>query len=222
MRISSDATIFGAYVPIGAAKTVLDIGTGTGLLALMLAQRATDGVTIDAIEIEDSAFAAAKANVESSAFAARINVFHSSLQKFAPNVAKTYDLIVSNPPFFQSDLATTKSRSMHLARHAHDEGLDFATLARIAKELLAPGGRFWVLLPSREANLFRNAAAATGLHEKHRLCLHHTSSSHGNREISSYLTEPTELEVSKMVRHRDDLTPSDEMRALLAPYMLHY
>ncbi len=222
MRISSDATIFGAYVAVSEASCILDIGTGTGLLALMLAQRARPTAHIDAIEIDSSAFKAATTNVELSQFASMISVIHTPVQDHVTRARAKYDLIVCNPPFFQSDLVTNKGKSMHLARHAHEDGLDFSALISLTSQLLSPHGRFWVLLPSREAQVFRSLATKSGLAERHRLSLHHKKTSPENRTISAYALESGDLVTANLTRHRDDLEPTDEMRTLLAPYMLHY
>lgn len=222
MKISSDATIFGAYVPTSGAKFILDIGTGTGLLALMLGQRAEATSRIDAIEIDPGAFKTAEKNARLSPFAPILSVIHSSLQEHASRAPATYDLIVCNPPFFQRDLVTTKSKSVQLARHAHDEGLDFTTLITCAKYTLAAHGRFWVLLPAREAEVFRGLAGQAGLHERDRLNLLHKSSSTPNRTIAAYALEPGDFVATQLVRFQADNNPTDAMRRLLAPYMLHF
>jgi len=92
MRISSDATIFGAYIAVENAKTILDIGTGTGLLALMVAQRAHPEARIDAVEISPVAFARAKENAAASPFADMINPINQSIQEFALQSHKRYEL----------------------------------------------------------------------------------------------------------------------------------
>jgi len=222
MKISSDATIFGAYVPTSGAKFILDIGTGTGLLALMLSQRAEATTRIDAIEIDAGAFTTAEKNARSSPFAAMLSVYNTSLQDYASRAPVAYDLIICNPPFFQSDLVTTISKSAHLARHAHVDGLNFTTLINCVKLMLAAHGRFWVLLPAREAEVFRGLASQAGLYERERLNLCHKSTSVPNRAIAAYALEAGDLVTTQLARYQADNNPTDAMRLLLAPYMLHY
>src|SRR4051812_45866820 len=98
MKVGTDGVLLGAWVMPNGATRILDIGTGTGLIALMLAQKTA--AIIDGIDIDFNAFAQANENVEHSNWKNRINIFHNSLQKFSSNCEHQYDLIVSNPPFF--------------------------------------------------------------------------------------------------------------------------
>ena len=123
MKVGTDGVLLGAYVDCGDAKRILDIGTGTGLLCLMLAQKC-EAKTILGIDINAEAVEVAKFNVEQSPWADRINIFHSSVQDFVPT--EKYDLIVSNPPFYTTDVvAPEKGRA--LARH--DFSLNVSELA---------------------------------------------------------------------------------------------
>ena len=120
MKVGTDGVLLGAYVDCVNAKRILDIGTGTGLLCLMLAQKC--GAKIHGIDINAEAVEVAKCNVEQSRWADRIEIFQSSVQDFAS--AGKYDLIVSNPPFYTTDVvAPEKGRA--LARH--DLSLSYRT-----------------------------------------------------------------------------------------------
>lgn len=115
MKVTSDACIFGAWVPVpDGVRRVLDVGTGTGLLSLMLAQRFPN-VEIDAVEIDEDAAEQAAENVAASPFANRIRVFHSAIADFKPD--RPIDFVVSNPPFFETALSGPDERR-NLARHA--------------------------------------------------------------------------------------------------------
>src|SRR2546421_11557996 len=103
MKVTTDACILSAWAPIPPAGNFLDIGTGTGLLALMMAQRSA-GI-IDAIELHEESFLRAKENVEASRWRDRIHIIHSDAKLFRPN--KKYDFIICNPPFFQNQLKTS-------------------------------------------------------------------------------------------------------------------
>ena len=102
MKVGTDGVLLGAWAGTESCNRILDIGTGTGLIALMLAQRSK--AAIDAIDIEADACLQAQENAESSLFAGRINVFHSDLVDFAQASTHLYDLIVSNPPYFVDSL----------------------------------------------------------------------------------------------------------------------
>lgn len=124
----------------------LDIGTGSGLLALMLAQRLSpiSNLVIDAIEIDENAAEQAKQNVRNSAWEPSINVVQSDVKVWSQRHKHTYDLIVSNPPYFQSDLLST-AHNRNLARH--NVSLSLADLFDVATDQLHPRGEFALVLP---------------------------------------------------------------------------
>ena len=110
MKVGTDAVLLGSWVNCPNAKTILDIGTGTGIIALMLAQKI--GGKIDAIDIDENAFTQAKENITNSKWHERIQIFHTSLQLFSEQSNRKYDLIVSNPPYFvDSSKALEESRT---------------------------------------------------------------------------------------------------------------
>ena len=122
MKIGTDGVLLGAWAKVNNTRHILDIGTGTGVVALMLAQRFPKS-KIDAVEIEEEAFNQAKFNFNSSKWKGNFNVFHCALQSFNPD--KKYDLIVSNPPFFEEKVLP-KTHSRQLARyeaHLKPEGI---------------------------------------------------------------------------------------------------
>lgn len=146
MKVCTDACLFGAWLAnemkgvIADEDQLLDIGTGTGLLSLMIAQKFT--ATIDAIEINTAAAEQAKENIAASPFHAQVQLVNASIQQF--NSGKKYKLIFSNPPFFENDLASPDA-AINAARHA--EGLTLAELAIACKRLCADNGFVALLLP---------------------------------------------------------------------------
>jgi tRNA1Val (adenine37-N6)-methyltransferase len=164
MKVCTDSCLFGAYVPAEEAASVLDIGTGTGLLALMVAQRSPAQVT--AVEIDPQAARQAAENVAASSWADRIQVHSQSLQDFARTNQTTYDLILSNPPFFEASLRSpVAARTM--ARHT--AGLHWEEILTFGEQFLRPGGSLWIMLPPVESASLAQLAQDRGWHLSHRL-----------------------------------------------------
>src|SRR4030095_14098823 len=147
MKVTTDACLFGAWVARESndqkvkSENVLDIGTGTGLLSLMYAQKNTLA-NIDAIEIDEHACNQAQENVATSPFSKRIKVIHDDVKMFASS--KKYDCIISNPPFYEEEILSGDERK-NIAHH--HSGLLFEQLLNIIKGNLSPSGTFYLLLP---------------------------------------------------------------------------
>lgn len=153
MKVGTDAVLLGAWVNATNAKTILDIGTGTGIISLMLAQKSE--ALIDAIDLDRNAYMQAQENIGCCKWSDRIQVHHISLQQYAINAKHKYDLIVSNPPYFvDSSKALEESRTN--ARHT--DQLSFSDLLDGVLKLLSPAGKFYVILPTKESQLFREMA----------------------------------------------------------------
>lgn len=152
MKVGTDGVLLGAWAPLRAEdRRLLDIGTGTGLIAVMLAQRAAQaGIT--GIDIDD--VGEARANGDASPWGARLHFLQTPVQEFFP--PERFDLIVSNPPFYVDSL-TCPDAGRTAARHTVH--LSYAELIGAVVRLLAPGGRFAVVLPTPEAERFRREAA---------------------------------------------------------------
>lgn len=160
MKVGIDGVLLGAWAPVdSSANRILDVGTGSGLIALMLAQRSN--AMIDAIDLDEGAVRQAEMNVAASNWNNRIRVHHQSLQRFAETQTKLYDLIVSNPPFFISSLkAPDEART--IARHAYT--LTHEELLKYASELLKTTGRMCVILPVAEGLRCVESARKFGLY----------------------------------------------------------
>jgi tRNA1Val (adenine37-N6)-methyltransferase len=149
MKVGTDAVLLGAWVNVSDAKTILDVGTGCGVIALMLAQRSK--ANVDAIEIDSESVKQASENFKMSPFSERLRVHHTSVQNFK----SSYDLVVSNPPFFSNSLLPP-SDARRTARHT--ETLSFDDLLKATTNRLA------IVLPTTEGNVFREKAKSYGLH----------------------------------------------------------
>lgn len=146
MKVGTDGVLLGAWVSLENPESILDIGSGTGLIALMLAQR-SDAFQIDAIEIEDDAYEQAVTNFENSDWSDRLFCYHASLQEFAEEMDEQYDLIVSNPPFYTDSYESSDS-NRSLARF--ESALPFEELIEGSAKLLCEKGYFALIIPFRE------------------------------------------------------------------------
>ena len=161
MKVGTDGILLGAWVHIPQeASKLLDVGTGSGLIAMQLAQRSSAD-SIDAVELEPGAFEQAVTNFENSPWPDRLFCYHASFQEFATEVDETYDLIVSNPPFYTDTFKELKNERA-AARHA--QSLPFEELLRGTEKLLSKGGTCAFVLPYREECFFIDLAERSGLY----------------------------------------------------------
>ena len=160
MKIGTDGVLLGAWTPIdNNPKSVLDLGTGTGIIALMLAQRC-DAEQIDALEIDENAYEQAVENFEGSPWGDRLFCFHAGLDEFIDDPEDEYDLIVSNPPFFSEDYRSANEQR-DLARF--QEAMPFEELVEAADLLLSENGIFSVIIPFNEEDRFIELCAEVEL-----------------------------------------------------------
>jgi len=151
MKVGTDGVLLGAWCPIeNNPKSILDIGAGTGILALLLAQR-TQAEQIDAIEIDEEAYEQCVENFENSPWNDRLFCFHADVEEFIDEPEDEYDLIISNPPFYSEDFKTNNEQR-DLARFT--DALPFDTLVETAALLLSENGVFAVIIPFKEETNF--------------------------------------------------------------------
>lgn len=156
MKIGTDAVLLGAWTPIeNNPYSILDLGAGTGILSLMLAQRSS-AEQIDAIEIDENAFEQCVDNFENSTWSDRLFCFHAALDEFIANPEEEYDLIISNPPFYNEDFKTSNFQR-DLARF--QDAMPFKDLVEAASLLLSEKGIFTVIIPFQEQEKFIAIAA---------------------------------------------------------------
>src|SRR5436190_9030444 len=150
LKVGTDGVLFGAWVGYSGARRILDIGTGTGLLALIAAQR-TATAHIDAVEIDDASAEQAAENAAASPWSERVRIHRMDVRRM--NTAERYDLIVCNPPYY-SGYSKSHDERIGLAKHSGE--LLFPELLTAVDRLLAPEGRFAVILPlNREAEFVK-------------------------------------------------------------------
>ncbi len=221
MKVCTDACLFGAWVTnkIIADKLILnnclDIGTGTGLLSLMLAQKNT-AFEIDAIEIEENAFNQAQENFDNSPWNNRIKVFNADAKEYV--YEKKYDLIISNPPFFETDLLSA-AKSKNLAKH--NAGLLFINLIEIADKNLSHDGFFTVLLPFSRTEEFIKLAEVNSFYLQEKLLVRQTPSHNFFRSMLFFTKTKTNLTAGELIIKNDDGNYTPEFSELLKDYYLY-
>jgi tRNA1Val (adenine37-N6)-methyltransferase len=160
MKVGTDGVLLGAWVNVEGAGSILDVGTGTGLLAIMMAQRSS-GAFIDAVEIDENACGQARENVSACPWKDRIMVHHDSFQHFARQTGSRYHVIVSNPPWYRNSL---KPPSLSRSMARHDERLGYEELLDGSDNLLSGEGRLGIILPAREITRLTELAYLHDLH----------------------------------------------------------
>ena len=157
MKIGTDAILLARWTEVAATDDVLDIGTGCGLIPLMLAQKGINSA--DAVEIDRDSYEEAAQNFSNSAWKTRIFAINDDIKHYSDVCTKKYDLVVSNPPFFFGDNIPEKAKKS-LARHTNT--LSYSDLLSSVKKLIKPNGRFSLVLPARESATFLQEAENQG------------------------------------------------------------
>lgn len=157
MKVGTDGVLLGSWADVSNRKKILDIGAGSGLIALMLAQRSSTEAIVDGVEINGQAFEQACENVASSPWPQKIRLVHSSIQNF--ETGSNYDLVVCNPPYF---IRSLKPIDQGRAQSRHATDLTYADLISSAKRLINPSGILSIVLPIREATEFSKEAGRRG------------------------------------------------------------
>lgn len=220
MKVSTDACLLGAAADFTHATRLLDIGTGTGLLALMAAQRHPT-VEIEAVEIDAAAAAQAAANAAASSWAERIQVHGLSLAYYAASRPAPFSHIICNPPFFRHSLRSPDA-ARTTARHEAADTLSFEAVVAFAAEFLALGGLLTVLLPPPEMRAFGQMAGALGLHPATRLVVRHRPGSKVLRHITGFRRGKAEVREAELTIRMagNEAEYSTEFRALLSGFYL--
>jgi tRNA1Val (adenine37-N6)-methyltransferase len=160
MKVGTDSVLLGAWCPIdNKPNSILDVGAGTGVLSLMLAQR-IDAYQIDAIEIDENAYEQCVSNFENSPWSDRLFCFHAGLDEYVDEPEDEYDIIISNPPFYSENYKTANEKR-DLARF--QEAMPFEDLVEAADLLLSENGIFAVIIPYKEEERFMDLCAAVEL-----------------------------------------------------------
>lgn len=215
MKVCTEACLFGALADFTNPDRILDIGTGTGLLSLMLAQQYS--CPIDAVEIEENAYLQAKINFEKSPWNRNLNAYHSSIQEFTVSTSERYDFIISNPPFFSDHLkASNSAKNIAL----HNNALSQIDLLMSVKSLLTASGELTLLLPPFEAGKFDELAKKNKLFLLKRTAIFNSPGSLPFRFISHYGYLSKEIYLENLYIRNSRGEYSEAFKLLLKPYYL--
>lgn len=228
MKVCTDACLFGAWVAqdqsIQNASEILDIGAGTGVLSLMLAQATSTQphpATITSIEIENEAAKEASSNFASSPWTERLHLVHQSIQNFSEKASKEkFDIIMSNPPFFEGDLPSP-SISKNLA--AHSTALPWETLCTTISHLLVKEGAYYCLVPALRAYTMQKYCESNELVLTEEVTVYNSEKQMPFRTLQKYTKTKNNLPVLRSRLYIKDAQNNytEAFIKLLQPYYLH-
>ena len=195
MKIGTDAVLLGAWSNLkNNPFSILDIGSGTGVLSLMLAQRSNSEI-IDALEIDENAFEQCVENFENSTWSDRLFCYHASLEEFVDEIQDNYDLIISNPPFYSEDYKSNKPQR-DLARF--EDALPFEHLIDSVSKLLSSNGTFNVIIPYKVEQDFINLAESSNLFPNKILRIKGSSESEIKRSLIEFSFTKSEVKIENL------------------------
>lgn len=198
MKVGTDAVLLGAWADISNGKRLLDIGTGNGTIALMLAQRSDDDSKVDAVEIEKTDALLALDNFNQSPWPHKLQVHHSSIQEFHPD--RKYDVIVTNPPYFnnsQSPPDEKRYQARHTIKLSHND------LTTAATRLMEADGKLSVILPFEEGNQFVTIARSKMLYCSRQFAFRTRHEKQIERWLLEFRKQPRALETGKIILYKN-------------------
>lgn len=218
LKVGTDAVLLGAYVKLENIKSVLDIGCGSGIIALMMAQKSNS--TIDAIDIDFESIQEAKVNFKNSPWSDQIIAIHTSLSDFVKQSNKKYDLIISNPPFFNNSLKSSSDRN-NLSKHTSI--LNHEDLVFGVKNLIAPNGVFAVIIPFDQITSFLNIAFIEGFHCFQKLIIYPTPKKPANRVIIEFRSNRFNKSTEENLTIRDESGNfTEQYKTLTSDFYLNF
>lgn len=218
MKIGTDGVLLGAWASLeNQPFSILDIGAGTGVIALMLAQRSFSEL-IDALEIEENAYEQCVDNFENSDWGDRLFCYHAALDEFAEEMeGETYDLIISNPPFYDENFTSTEE-NRNLARFT--EALPFEDLVKYSAQLLAEKGKFCTIIPHKNEEEFIQLASKEKLFPQKITRVRGHKNSPIKRSLLQFGFEQTTLETSELIIEIDRHVYTEDYKNLVKDFYL--
>ena len=214
MKVGTDGVLLGAWTDVEDSKDILDIGAGTGLISLMLAQRAPEAL-ITGLEIDTTAANQATSNIQNSPFNDRIELINADIKSH--NLNSKYDLIVCNPPFFSTG---TKSPSETRNTARHDDYLSYALLLSKSASLLNKSGKLSVVIPLESLNDFQVLAKQNDLYLKRRCDVFPNHSKPSKRVLLEYICTKTEVKEEKLILEEQRHNYTEEAKKLFKDFYL--
>jgi tRNA1Val (adenine37-N6)-methyltransferase len=219
MKINTDGVLLGAMADADRPAAILDIGTGTGVIALMLAQR-FESAKVDAVEIDEHAAKTAGHNFKNSIFHNRLTIYFSDIKTFFDeHPDNKHDLIVSNPPFYINSLESPIEKRS-LAKHT--EGNFFEALMKDVSRHLSVTGACWVILPPDTASMVAPLVTQNGMHLQKKISIRSYPHSQAHRAILCIGFNEIPLKISNLTIYKTAGIYSEEYKQLLRPYFLAF
>ena len=217
MKIGTDAILLGRWTEVSENDEVLDIGTGCGLIPLMLAQKGIKSA--DAVEIDNDSYEEAAQNFSNSAWNSRLFAIHDDIKHYAEICEKKYDLVVSNPPFYFGDNIPEKAKK-GLARHTNT--LSYNDLLSAVKKIMKPEGRFSLVLPAIESKTFLKDAENQGFFLEKELLIVPIEGKEPNRiNMQLVVNQVNSIKTETFVLRHPDHSFTKEYKDFLKDYYLH-
>ena len=218
MRIGTDAVLFAQWVDVSSSDHALDIGTGSGIIPLILAQKGVGAV--DAVELDSDSYEEANLNFNISVYSEKLCVIQSDVRNYADKNEKKYDLIVSNPPFYASDVKPIKEKKV-MARHVST--LSFRDLLLSANKMMKDEGRLALVLPFYESRLFIKEAETLGFNLQKEFLIAPIEGKEPNRVNMQFVLKEVESVESKLFTIRNkDYSYTEEYKEFLKDYYLDF
>jgi len=216
MKVNTDGVLLGALITAEKPASIIDIGTGTGVIALMLAQRFPQA-KVDAVEIDGDAADTARSNFLNSKYSDRLRLYHSPFEQFSSDYPdRKYDLIVSNPPFFTNALHNPNEKKV-IARHAGNSLFD--DLTTFVQRHLNDSGRAYFILPNDAAAEVIESAGSKNLHLHHRISIRSFRSKSHHRVIIGLGVENFQTIETTFVIYESDKVYSAEYGNALKDFL---
>lgn len=216
MKVSTDAVLLGALVQAKSPKRILDIGTGTGVIALMMAQRFSNA-NITAVELDSDAASQASENFEESDFSARLELVHGRVQDY--DSTGKFDLVVSNPPYFSNHLPTSNLKRQ---RALHTDSLSFHDLVEAVERNSSADGEFWVILPPKESAVLEEMLFNKGFYCSKSVLIQDNPRLKFHRVVSSFSKHQKERQVEEIALKNEKGSFSEAYKKLISGFLLGY
>lgn len=218
MRVGTDAVLFAQWVDVKSSDYALDIGTGSGIIPLILSQKGVG--RMDAVELDTDSYEEAKQNFSNSVWNDKLNVFNEDVRLFAEESLKKYDLIVSNPPYYSSDVKPIKEKKV-MARHVST--LSFRDLLLSAKKMMKNEARLAVVLPFYESRLFIKEAEELGLYLQKEFLISPIEGKEPNRvNMQFVLYEVEDADTTLFTIRNSDYSYTNQYKEFLKDYYLDF